>query len=199
MRGAVAATLVLAAVCCGIYPLLVFGIAQVAWPGKANGSLIVAPDGTVRGSALIAQGFAGARYFHPRPSAAGANGYDAANSGGSNLGPTSRKLAEAVASRIAAYRSENRLAPGETVPADAVTASGSGLDPQISPRNARLQVRRVAAARAMGEDRLRALIDEFTEPPQFGVLGAQRVNVLLLNLALDAEASATPPAHPGGP
>src|SRR6476620_7457481 len=131
IRGAVFATLVLAIVCCGLYPLVVFGISQMLFHDKANGSLIVDQNGTVRGSKLLAQGFTADKYFHPRPSAAG-NGYDAASSGGSNLGPTSQKLKEWVKGRIGAYRKGNGLSENDSVPADAVTASGSGLDPHIS-------------------------------------------------------------------
>src|SRR6266496_3980829 len=138
LRGAVVSTLILAVVCCGLYPLTVWGIAQVAFSHKANGSLIVAKDGTVRGSELLGQNFSGEKYFHPRPSAAG-NGYDAANSGGSNLGPTSQKLNDAIKDRVAAFRKENGLSENDSAPADAVTASGSGLDPQISLRNEELQ------------------------------------------------------------
>src|SRR5689334_126723 len=145
LRGAVVVTLVLATVCCGLYPLIVFGIAQVAFPDKANGSLIQDSSG-VRGSKLLGQGFTGEKYFHPRPSAAG-NGYDAANSGGSNLGPTSQKLNDAIKDRIDAYRKENGLKESNSVPADAVTSSGSGLDPHISVRNAEIQVARIAKAR----------------------------------------------------
>src|SRR5437899_9032894 len=148
IRGAIVSTFVLAVVCCGLYPLIVFGISQALFRDKANGSLIVDPDGTVRGSKLLGQGFADPKYFHPRPSAAG-NGYDAASSGGSNLGPTSQKLNNAIKERIAAYRAENGLSRTEPVPADAVTASGSGLDPEISLRNAELQAARVAKARAL--------------------------------------------------
>src|SRR5436190_1687096 len=146
IRGAVMSTLVLAVVCCGLYPLVVFGIAQVAFHDKANGSLIVEKDGTLRGSKLLGQGFTAGKYFHPRPSAAG-NGYDAANSGGSNLGPTSQKLNDAIKERIKAYRKENGLKESDAVPADAVTASGSGLDPHIDLRNAELQTARVTKAR----------------------------------------------------
>src|SRR5580700_420384 len=124
IRGAVMSTLVLAVVCSGVYPLIVYGIAQLAFRDKANGSLITASDGTVRGSKLLSQGFTDPKYFHPRPSAAG-NGYDAANSGASNLGPTSQKLKDAIKDRIAAYRSENGLNENQPVPADAVMASGS--------------------------------------------------------------------------
>src|SRR5690349_8394177 len=154
IRRAAAATLVLAAVCCGLYPLVVFGLAQLAFRDQANGSLIRDSDGTVRGSRLLGQPFSGAQYFHPRPSAAG-HGYDAASSGGSNLGPTSRKLRDAVQERLATYRQANGLNSTDAVPADAVTASGSGLDPHISRDNADRQVARVARARQLSEDRVR--------------------------------------------
>ena len=185
IRGAVMSTLVLAVVCCGVYPLIVFGIAQAAFREKANGSLIVEKDGTVRGSKLLGQPFAGEKYFHPRPSAAG-NGYDAANSSGSNLGPTSQKLNDAVKERIQAYRKDNGLKDIDAVPADAVTASGSGLDPHISVRNAEWQIPRVAKARNLGEDKVRALIQQNTDGADLRVLGEPGVNVLQLNLALDA-------------
>jgi K+-transporting ATPase ATPase C chain len=184
IRGAVVSTLVLAVVCCGLYPLVVWGIAQVACHDKANGSLIVEKDGTVRGSKLLGQNFTGEKYFHPRPSAAG-NGYDAANSSGSNLGPTSQKLNDAIKDRVAAYRKENGLPDTEAVPADAVTASGSGLDPHISLRNAELQVTRVARARSLGEDKVRALIQQNTDGADLRILGDAGVNVLKLNIALD--------------
>src|ERR1700719_4439075 len=184
IRGAVFATLVLAIICCGLYPLVVFGISQMLFRDKANGSLIADQDGTVRGSKLLAQGFAADKYFHPRPSAAG-NGYDAANSSGSNLGPTSQKLNDAIKDRIAAYRSENNLKETDAVPADAVTASGSGLDPHISLRNAELQTPRVAKARALSEDKIRELIRQNTDGRDLGFLGDPGVNVLKLNLALD--------------
>jgi potassium-transporting ATPase KdpC subunit len=184
IRGAVMSTLVLALVCCGLYPLVVFGIGQLAFRDKANGSLIVDANGTVRGSKLLAQGFTDPKYFHPRPSAAG-NGYDAANSSGSNLGPTSQKLKDAIKDRIDAYRKENDLGPNQDVPADAVTASGSGLDPHISPRNAEFQVSRVAKARGLSEDKVRELIRQNTEGRDLGILGDLGVNVLELNLALD--------------
>jgi potassium-transporting ATPase KdpC subunit len=185
IRGAVVSTLVLAVVCCGLYPLIVFGVAQLCFPGKANGSLIVDAHGTVRGSKLLGQNFTAAKYFHPRPSATG-NGYDAANSGGSNLGPTSQKLYDAIKDRIAAYRKENSLPDSKAVPADAVTASGSGLDPHISVRNAELQMPRVAKARGLPEQQVRDLVSKYTDQPDLGILGDARVNVLLLNLALDA-------------
>ncbi len=185
LRAAVLGTLVLAVVTCGAYPLVVWGIAQAFFRDKADGSLILDKDGTVRGSRLIGQGFMGAIYFHPRPSAAGANGYDAANSGGSNLGPTSRKLADAIKDRVAAYRAENGLKETDTVPADAVTASGSGLDPHISPRNAELQAPRVAKARGLALEKVLAEIHAHTDPAGLGFLGEPGVNVLRLNLALD--------------
>lgn len=185
LRGAVFATLMLAVVCCGIYPLVVYGIAQAIFPNKANGSLVVDRSGTVRGSTLIGQNFSSAKYFHPRPSSAG-TGYDAANSGGSNLGPTSQKLNDTIKTNIVAYRVENGLSETDSIPADAVTASGSGLDPHISPRNAELQMRRVAKARGLSEDKVRALLKQNTEAPGLGFLGEPGVNVLKLNLALDS-------------
>jgi potassium-transporting ATPase KdpC subunit len=184
IRGAVVSTLVLAVVCCGVYPLVVFGIAQALFRDKANGSLIVDHDGTVHGSKLLGQGFADPKHFHPRPSAAG-NGYDAASSGGSNLGPTSQKLNNAIKERIAAYRAENRLSESEPVPADAVTTSGSGLDPHISLRNAELQTARVAKARGFSEEKVREFVRQHTDPRDLGVFGDPGVNVLELNRALD--------------
>lgn len=188
MRAAVLGTLVLAVVCCGLYPLIVFGIAQVVFPEQANGSLIVDARGGVRGSRLLGQGFTADKYFHPRPSAAG-NGYDAANSSGSNIGPTSQKLSDAIKDRIAAYRAENGLKETDAVPADAVTASGSGLDPHISARNAELQLSRVAKARGLDPKKVRELIQQDTDKADFGLLGDSGVNVLLLNLALDSLAA----------
>jgi K+-transporting ATPase ATPase C chain len=185
IRGAVVSTLVLAVVCCGLYPLIVFGISQVLFRDQANGSLITGADGNVRGSKLLGQAFSDAKYFHPRPSAAG-NGYDATSSGGSNLGPTSRKLNDAIRDRVAAYRKENGLGESDSLPADAVTASGSGLDPQISLRNAALQTPRIAKARGLSEQKVRELIQENTDGRDLGVLGEPGVNVLNLNLALDA-------------
>src|SRR6266581_2196546 len=167
IRGAVMSTLVLAVVCCGIYPLIVFGIAQAAFHDKANGSLIVEKDGTVRGSKLLGQNFSGEKYFHPRPSAAG-NGYDAMNSGGSNLGPTSQKLKDAIKERIAAYRKKNGMKETEVVPADAVTTSGSGLDPHISLKNAEIQTERVVKARALSTEKVRELIAQNTDSADLG-------------------------------
>jgi potassium-transporting ATPase KdpC subunit len=184
IRGAVVSTFVLAVVCCGLYPLIVFGISQALFHDKANGSLIVDPNGTVRGSRLLGQEFADAKYFHPRPSAAG-NGYDATSSGGSNLGPTSRKLNDAIKERIAAYRAENGLNESAPVPADAVTASGSGLDPHISLQNAELQIPRVVKARGVAEEKVRELIRQNTNGRDFGVFGEPGVNVLQLNRALN--------------
>jgi K+-transporting ATPase ATPase C chain len=188
IRGAVVSTFVLAVVCCGLYPLIVFGISQALFHDKANGSLIVDPNGTVRGSKLLAQGFTAAKYFHPRPSSAG-NGYDAANSGGSNLGPTSQKLYDSIKERAAAYRAENGLSETDPVPADAVTTSGSGLDPHISLQNAELQIARVAKARNMSEEKVRELTHQNTEGRDLGILGEPGVNVLTLNRALDSVAA----------
>lgn len=185
LRGAVMATLVLAVVCCGIYPLVIFGIAQVAFPEKANGSLITDAKGAVVGSKLLGQGFTGEKYFHPRPSAAG-NGYDAANSSGSNLGPTSQKLHDAVKERVEAYRKENGLKDTDAVPADAATASGSGLDPHISLRNAELQAARVAKARNLSVEKVREFIRAHTDSAGLGFLGEPGVNVLQVNLSLDS-------------
>jgi K+-transporting ATPase ATPase C chain len=183
LRISLLSTLSLAVILCGLYPLGVWIMAQGLFPAKANGSMIV-QDGKTVGSSLIAQGFADPKYFHPRPSAAG-QGYDAASSGGSNLGPTSKKLVEATGQRVVDYRAENSLAPDAFVPADAVTTSASGLDPHISLRNAQLQAPRVARARGLGEKSILRQIEAHTEGRDLGILGEPRVNVLLLNLALD--------------
>jgi K+-transporting ATPase ATPase C chain len=168
---------------CGIYPVAVWVVAQSLFPNQANGSLIQV-NGKMTGSSLLAQRFAGPGYFHPRPSAAG-DGYDAVNSGGSNLGPTSQKLIDAVKERIAAYRAENTLAPGVLIPADAVTASGSGLDPHISLRNALLQAERVAKSRGINEAVIQKKIAAYTEGRDLMIFGEPRINVLMLNLDLD--------------
>jgi K+-transporting ATPase ATPase C chain len=183
IRGAVMVTVVLAIVCCGIYPLVVFGIAQAAFPKQANGSLLKDSSGTVRGSRLLGQQFTLDKYFQSRPSAAG-NGYDASNSSGSNLGPTSSNLVATITQRIADYRTQNGLATNAVVPADAVTASGSGLDPHISLRNAELQAPRVAKTRNLPLEKV--TIQANTDPAGLGLLGEPGVNVLALNLALDA-------------
>jgi K+-transporting ATPase ATPase C chain len=185
LRSAVMVTLVLAVVCCGLYPLVVFGVAQVFFRDQANGSLIVDKDGTVHGSKLLGQQFTADKYFQSRPSAAG-NGYDATSSGGSNLGPTSSNLVTTITQRIADYRTANGLATNTLVPADAVTASGSGLDPHISLRNAELQAPRVAKARNVSVEQVLALVRANTDPASVGLLGEPGVNVLELNLALDS-------------
>ena len=184
IRGALLVTLMLAVVGCGLYPLVVFGIAQTFFRDQANGSLIVDANGTVRGSKLLAQGFTAEKYFHPRPSAAG-HGYDATSSGGSNLGPTAKKLADSIARNVVDYRTQNGLATNAPVPADAVTASGSGLDPHISARNAELQAPRVAKARGLTLEKVRDFIRLNIDPADMGFLGEPGVNVLRLNLALD--------------
>lgn len=185
LRGAVASTLVFTVVLCGLYPMVVWAIGQTVFRDKANGSLISDRDGILRGSSFLGQNFTGLQYFHPRPSTAGANGYDGASSGGSNLGPTSQKLADQIRDRIAAYRAENGLAADAEVPADAVTASASGLDPHITPHNAELQLARVSKARNLSPEKVREMIREATTAPDLGIFGQPGVNVLKVNLALD--------------
>jgi K+-transporting ATPase ATPase C chain len=164
-----------------LYPLVITGIAQVAFHDKANGSLIER-DGKVVGSGLLAQQFTGDKYFWPRPSA---GSYGTVPSGASNFGPTSQALQSNVTANAAAFRTGNKLAADAPVPADMVFTSASGLDPHISPEAARLQVGRVATARSMGADQVKALVEKFVESPQWGIFGEARVNVLQLNLALD--------------
>ena len=185
IKVSVLATLALVVILCGIYPVVVWGIAQVAFPSQANGSLVEV-KGKIVGSSLLAQNFSGPQYVHPRPSAAGGTGYDGTNSGGSNLGPLSQKLIDQVKERVDKYRTENNLPAATLVPADAATASGSGLDPHISWRNAEMQAPRVAQARKVSADKVKRLMRDFTEGPDLGFLGEAGVNVLRLNLALDA-------------
>lgn len=201
------ATIVLGLIVSGLYPLVVWGLGQGLFRHKANGSLIVASDGTtVLGSELLGQNFGGKQYFNPRPSAAGAAGYDPTASGGTNLGPTSDKLVngqhrkdaagrsvndpsnfDGIKDLVAAYRTANGLKETDAVPADAVTRSGSGLDPHISVANASLQAQRVARERGKSTDEVRRLVDKYTEGRDLGLFGEPRVNTLLLNLALDGK------------
>jgi len=183
LKKAVLAIIVLTVLLGIIYPLTVWGLAQLIFPAKANGSMIYVNNKAI-GSELISQRFNGPGYFHPRPSAAG-QGYDATASGGSNLGPLSKTLLEQVKQRVKDYREENELAPDVRVPVDAVTASGSGLDPHISVQNAVLQAARVAKIRNINREKVLTAIKRCTENRQLGILGEKRVNVLLLNLELD--------------
>jgi K+-transporting ATPase ATPase C chain len=167
-----------------MYPLAMVGLAHLLFPYQAKGSLIVR-NGQLVGSALIGQNFSSPQYFHPRPSAAGDKGYDAANSGGSNLGPTNKTLIENVRSRVSTLREHEPGINHSVIPVDMVTASGSGLDPEITPAAAELQVARIAKVRGLSEDAVRSLISTYTRPRTLGVLGEPGVNVLELNLALD--------------
>jgi K+-transporting ATPase ATPase C chain len=178
-------TLVLTVLTGLVYPAAVTALSQVAFPWRAHGSLL-SVDGRVVGSALIGQNFARPGYFHPRPSAAGAGGYDAAASSGSNLGPTSRTLGDRVAASVERYRRENEGYAGP-IPPDAVTTSASGLDPHISPANAVIQAGRVAHARGVSPSRVAELVHKRIERPWLGFIGEPRVNVLQLNLDLDRE------------
>jgi K+-transporting ATPase ATPase C chain len=197
IRPAIVMVLVLTLLTGIVYPLVITGISQVAFPHQANGSLLYNSQGEVIGSELIAQPFTSPVYFHPRPSAAGSDGYDATSSSASNLGPTNQKLIDAVKDRADDYRTTNGLAAGAAVPADAVTTSGSGLDPHISPANAALQAPRVARARNARVEDVQALVNQHMEGRTLFILGEPRVNVLKLNLALDerfgARASAQSP------
>jgi K+-transporting ATPase ATPase C chain len=180
----IVATIVFTIVVCGVYPGIVWALGQAFFPWQANGSLITNKQGTVIGSKLIGQEFTGIEYFQPRPSYAG-NGYDPTASGGSNLGPTSQKLATNIQQAIAAYRTENNLAASTPVPADAVTGSASGLDPEISLANANIQASRVAKTRLITVAQVQDLIKQNTDGRSFGVLGEPGVNVLTLNIELD--------------
>jgi K+-transporting ATPase ATPase C chain len=186
LRATVTAVLSLAVIVGGLYPLAVWVLTQGLFPDRANGSWLDR-SGETAGSRLLGQNFTSPGYFHPRPSAAG-GGYDPLRSGGSNLGPTSKRLVEVVSERVAAYRAENGLPDAFLVPADAVTASGSGLDPHISLANARLQASRIARARGSTEAEIRRLIEAVAEGRDLGIFGEPRVNVLVLNLALDGAA-----------
>ena len=188
---AVRVTLVLCVVTGLIYPGVVTGLAQLLFPRQANGSLVTV-HGRVVGSALIGQPFTRAEYFHPRPSGAG-NGYDGTASSGTNKGPTDRKLADTLIAGAVSDVVANDGAQKGKIPSDMVTASGSGLDPHISPANAQLQVGRVARARAVEPARVRAILDAHTEGRQFGFFGEPRVNVLLLNIAIDSAFGAPRP------
>jgi K+-transporting ATPase ATPase C chain len=184
-RVALTVTLLLALLAGVLFPALVLGIGQVAFPAQADGSLLRNADRQVIGSKLIGQRFSGPEYFHGRPSAAGPDGYDAANSSGLNLGPTNEKFAETLRERARAYRKENSLTDDVDLPADAVTTSASGLDPHISAANAYLQAARVAATRGLPEAVVRDLVRDHVDGRVLGFFGEPRVNVLRLNLALD--------------
>src|SRR5271156_6609799 len=179
-------TVILLIICCGVYPLVVFGAGQLLFPRQANGSLVLDTDGKPIASTLLGQTFSADKYFAPRPSAAG-TGYDSTSSGGSNYGATSQALHDAVKQRVADYRKANNLPDTQSVPADAVTASASGLDPHISIKNAMIQLPRVAKARGMSEDDVKKLVAQYTDGRDFGILGEPGVNIIKLNLALDGK------------
>jgi K+-transporting ATPase ATPase C chain len=189
IKTSVLLTLLFAVLLCGVYPLAVWAGGQALFSDKANGSLVTDKDGIVRGSLLLAQNFASDKYFQPRPSAAG-TGYDATSSSGTNLGPTSQKLNDSIKAAVAAYRTTNGLAADAPVPADAVTSSGSGLDPHISIANATLQAARVARARQLPLAKIQALVAQISRDRDWGVFGEPTVNVLQLNLALDQSSAA---------
>jgi K+-transporting ATPase ATPase C chain len=189
LRPAIVLTLLLCVITGVVYPGIVTGLAQVLFPRQANGSLVTV-NGKVVGSALIGQAFTRPEYFHSRPSAAG-NGYDPTASGGTNKGPTDRKLADTLIAGAIADAVKNDGAVKGNIPSDMVTSSASGLDPDISPANAYQQVSRVARARGTDSARVRALVDTHITGRQFGFFGEPRVNVLLLNIALDSVAPAT--------
>ena len=191
---AIGMTLVLCVLTGFIYPGVVTGLAQVLFSKQANGSLVTV-NGRVVGSSLIGQPFARAEYFHPRPSAAG-SGYDASTSSGTNKGPTDRKLADTLVAQAVNDVVASDGAQKGRIPSDMVTSSGSGLDPHISPANAQLQVGRVARARGVDSARIRAIVDAHTEGRQFGFFGDPRVNVLLLNIAIDSALGAPKPLPP---
>jgi K+-transporting ATPase ATPase C chain len=187
LKNSIITTIILGIILCGLYPLAVWGVGQALFSHQANGSLIIDKDGkTILGSELLGQNFTSDKYFNSRPSAAG-TGYDATSSGGTNLGPTSQKLNDSIKAAVDAYRKQNNLAADASVPADAVTSSGSGLDPHISVQNAVLQTPRVAKARNLSPDQVAALVQKYTDGRDFGILGEPRVNVLKLNLALDGK------------
>jgi len=187
IKTALILTLVLAAVCCGLYPLAVTGVGQLLFSKQANGSLLKDKSGAVIGSALLGQNFNGDTYFNPRPSAAGTAGYDPTGSSGTNYGPTSQKLIDSIKQRVSDYRKANNLPDNQLVPADAVTSSASGLDPHISVKNALLQLPRVAEKRGLPVEKLRALVESHTDGRFLGVLGEPGVNIVTLNLALDGK------------
>jgi len=186
IRHTIVVTIIGVIVLCLIYPVVVWALGQALFHYQANGSLITGKDGAVYGSELIGQAFSDDQYFNSRPSAAG-TGYDASNSSATNLGPTSQKLHDSVAAAVVAYRKQNGLAADALVPADAVTSSASGLDPDISVKNAMLQVARVAKTRKLSADAVTALVQKYTEGRDLGLFGDPRVNVLKLNLALDGK------------
>jgi K+-transporting ATPase ATPase C chain len=169
-----------------IYPYAITGLAQILFPSRANGSLVTDKDGKVIGSELIAQGFGNPAYLQPRPSAAGEKGYDATSSGGSNFGTTSKKLQDRAAGDVKRLKEENPDAPG-AIPVELVTASGSGLDPHLSPAAALWQAPRIAKARKISREQAKAAVDSATEGRTFGFIGEPRVNVLAVNLALDRQ------------